>query len=47
MILINVITYALAKRIGSVEAEQEFSRQCNALVDEPDHLPAARTIRKA
>jgi len=46
MILINVITYALAKRIGSVEAEQEFSRQCNALVDEPDHLPAARTIRK-
>lgn len=46
MILASVITYALAKRIGSAEAEREFSRQCNALVDEPDHLPAARTIRK-
>lgn len=46
MILASVITYALAKQIGSAEAEREFSRQCNALVDEPGHLPAARTIRK-
>lgn len=46
MILASVITYALAKRIGPEAAEREFSRQCNALVDEPDHLPSARTIRK-
>lgn len=46
MILASVITYALAKQIGAVEAELEFSRQCNALVEEPGFLPAARVIRK-
>lgn len=46
MILASVITYELAKRIGSEAAEQEFSRQCNALIDEPGELLSARTIRK-
>lgn len=46
MILASVITYELAKRIGSEAAEREFSKQCNALVDSPGELLAARTIRK-
>lgn len=46
MILASVITYELAKRIGSEAAEREFSKQCNALLDQPGELGAARTVRK-
>lgn len=51
MILASVITYELAKRIGAVEAEKEFSRQCNAVLDEPNGsgiptLLSAKTVRK-
>jgi len=48
MILASVITYELAKRIGSEAAEKEFAEQCDRFVDPPGAqvLGAAKTIRK-